>query len=117
MIKEGEKVCNSARICLVDGRKFLHGMKHQHMCYALFPRKNKEASSKVGLEFLGVLSEYGDVIFDNVPKEFLLIRKISYQIDLVPKASFPKKASHRMTPIENEELNRQVQELLRKGLT
>ena len=29
MIKEGEKVCTSARIYLVDGRKFLDGMKHQ----------------------------------------------------------------------------------------
>ena len=28
----------------------------------------------------------------------------------------PNKATHRMTPAENEELNRQVQELLRKGL-
>ena len=28
MIKEGEKVSSSARICLVDGRKFLDGMKH-----------------------------------------------------------------------------------------
>ena len=37
MIKEGEKVCSSARICLVDGRKFLDGMKHQRMCYALIP--------------------------------------------------------------------------------
>ena len=28
----------------------------------------------------------------------------------------PNKAAHRMTPVENEELNKQVQELLRKGL-
>ena len=45
MIKEGEKVCSSARICLVDGRNFLDGMKHQCMCYALIPRKDKEGSS------------------------------------------------------------------------
>ena len=67
LIKEGEKVCNSARLFLVDGRKFLDGMKHQHMCYALIPRKDKEDSSEVPLEVLGLLSEYGDVIFDNVP--------------------------------------------------
>ena len=47
MIKEGEKVCNSARICLVDGRNFLDGMKHQHMCYALIPRRDKESSSEI----------------------------------------------------------------------
>ena len=32
LIKEGEKICNSARVCLVDGRKFLDGMKHQQVC-------------------------------------------------------------------------------------
>ena len=47
LIKEGEKVCNSARVCHVDGRNFLDGMKHQHMCYALIPRKDKEGSSEV----------------------------------------------------------------------
>ena len=54
MIKEGEKVCNSARVCLVDGRTFLEGMKHQHMCYALIPRKDKEGSSEIPLEVLGL---------------------------------------------------------------
>ena len=68
MIKEGEKVCSSARICIVDGRKFLDGMKHQRMCYALIPRKDKEGSSEIPLEVLGLLSEYEDVIYDNVPE-------------------------------------------------
>ena len=44
LIKEGEKVCSSARVCLVNGRKFLDGIKHQHMCYALIPRKDKEGN-------------------------------------------------------------------------
>ena len=47
MIKEGEKVCSSAKICHVDGRKFLDGMKHQPMCYALIPRRDKEGSSEI----------------------------------------------------------------------
>ena len=37
-------------------------------------------------------------------------------MDLVPGASFPNKAVHRMTPTESEKLNRQVHELLQKGL-
>ena len=67
MIREGEKVCSSARICLVDGRKFLDGMKHQCMCYALIPRKDKEGSNEIPLEVSDLLIEFGDVIFDNVP--------------------------------------------------
>lgn len=65
LVKEGEKVCSSARICLVDGRKFLDGMKHQRMCYALIPKKDKVGSSEIPPKVLGLLSEYGDVIFDN----------------------------------------------------
>lgn len=44
------------------------------------------------------------------------MRKISHQIDLVLGASLPNKVAHKMSPIESEELNRQVQELLQKGL-
>ena len=37
-------------------------------------------------------------------------------MDLIPKPSFPNKAPYRLTPTKNEELNRQVQKLLQKGL-
>lgn len=116
LIKEDEKVCNGARVCLVDGRNFLDDMKHQHMCYALIPIKDKEGSIEVLVEVSGLLSEYGDIISNNVPKGLLLARQINHQIDLVPRASFPNKAAHKMTPTETEELNKQVQELLRKGM-
>ena len=108
LIKDGERVCNSARVCLVDGRKFLDGMKHRPMCYALIPRKDKEGSSEIPPKVSSLLSEYGDVISDNVLEGLLPIRQINHQIDLVPRASFPKKATHRMTPNETRVLNRQV---------
>ena len=106
MIKEGEKVCSSARICLVYGRKFLDGMKQQCMSYALIPRKDKEGSSEIPLEVSDLSSEFGDVISDDVPEGLPLVRQISHQIDLIPRASLPNKAAHRMTPTETEELNR-----------
>ena len=56
LIKEGEKVCNSPRVCLVNGRFFLDDMKHQHMCYALIPREDKEGSSEVPIEDSSLLS-------------------------------------------------------------
>ena len=116
LIKEGEKVCSSARVCLVDGRIFLDDMKHQQVCYDLILRKDKEGSSEIPLEVSGLLSEYGDVISDNVLEGLPPVRKITHQIDLIPRASFPNQAAHRMTRTETKELNRQVQELLRKGL-
>ena len=78
--------------------------------------RDKEGSSEIPPEVSGLLSEYGDVIFDNVPEELPPVRQISHQIDLIPRASLPNKAAHRMTPTKTEELNRQLQELLRKGL-
>ena len=78
MIKEGEKVYSSARICLVDGRNVLDGMKHQHMCYALIPRKDKEGGGEILLEVSDLLSEFGDIISDNVPEGLPPIRQISH---------------------------------------
>ena len=37
-------------------------------------------------------------------------------MNLILGANFPNKAVHRMTLVESEELNRQVNELLQKGL-
>ena len=86
------------------------------MCYALISKVSKENSEKVPEEVSRMLDEFQDIVSDNVPEGKPPIRKISHQIDLIPRASFPNKTAHRMTPAENEELNRQVQELLRKGL-
>ena len=44
------------------------------------------------------------------------IRIISHHIDLILGASFPNKAAYMLTPRENEEIRKQVQELLDKGL-
>ena len=44
------------------------------------------------------------------------VRSISHHIDLIPGASLPNKAAYRMTPTENEEIKKQVQELMNKGL-
>ena len=38
------------------------------------------------------------------------------QIDFIPGASLPNEASYKMTPKQNKEIERQVQELLDQGL-
>ena len=58
-------------------------MKHQRMCYVLIPRKDKEGSSEIPLEVSDLLSEFGDVISNNVLERLPLVRKISHQIDFV----------------------------------
>jgi hypothetical protein len=53
---------------------------------------------------------------DELPHSLPPIRSISHHIDLIPGASLPNKAVYRLTPQENEEVKRQVQDLMDKGL-
>ena len=43
------------------------------------------------------------------------LRGIEYQIDLIPDASLPNRATYRTNPEETKEIQRQVQELLDNG--
>ena len=67
-------------------------------------------------EIAKFLNEYKDIIVDDIPNGLPPIRSISHCMDLIPGDSFPNKAPYRLTPTENEKLNRQVHELLEKGL-
>jgi hypothetical protein len=63
-----------------------------------------------------LLEEFTDIVVDELPSSLPPMRSVSHHIDLIPGASFPNKAAYRLTPQKNEEVKRQVQELLDKGL-
>ena len=67
---------------------------------------------RVPEEIVELLNEYKDIISDDIPNGLPPVRSISHCMDLIHEASFPNKAPYRLTPTENEELNRQVHELL-----
>lgn len=106
-----EKVCGNARITFVDGRKFLDGMRHEHVCFSLISKACKEEVEDAPVEVVDLLNEFEDIVSDNVCDGLPPVRKISHQIDLILGASLPNKVAHRMTLAESEELNRQVHEL------
>ncbi|XP_059075243.1 uncharacterized protein LOC131875202 [Cryptomeria japonica] len=91
-----ENVCSNGRICFVDGRIFLEGMKHEPVCFALILRVDKEHSEEVLVEVSSLLNEFQDIVSDNVPKGLPPVRKISHRIDLILGASLPNKATHKM---------------------
>ena len=107
-----EKVCSATKICFVDGKEFLKGMKHEHLCFSIIPKDSKEEVEEVPEEILDMLGEFSDIVSNIVPDGLHPMRKINRQMDLVLGANFPNKAMHRMTPTKSEELNRQVHELL-----
>jgi hypothetical protein len=63
-----------------------------------------------------MLGEFADIIVDELPHSLPLIRSVSHHIDLILGFIFPNKAAYMLTPQENEEVKRQVQDLMDKGL-
>ena len=70
-----------------------------------------DSDDRVLEEIKGLLNGYKDIIVDDILDGLPLVKSISHCMDLIPRASFPNKAPYRLTPTENEELNRQVHEL------
>lgn len=63
-----------------------------------------------------MFSDYNDIIVDDLPHDLPPIRSISHHIDLIPRETLPNKVAYRMTPTNNEEITKKVQELLDKVL-
>jgi hypothetical protein len=62
------------------------------------------------------LEEFFDIVVDELPHSLPSIRSISHHINIIPGSSLPNKVAYRLTPQENEEVKRQVQDLMDKGL-
>jgi hypothetical protein len=62
-----------------------------------------------------VLQDFEDVFPDEVPPGLPPMIGIEHQIDLVPGASLPNRAAYRTNPKETKEIQRQVEELIKKG--
>ena len=62
------------------------------------------------------MNEYKEILVEHIPNGLLLVRSISHCMDLIPREILPNKASSRLTLSENEELNKQVQEMVQRGL-
>ena len=138
-----EVSCTAIKFCMVDEKKFEKEVKKNQVCFAIVPRGpsvgsndqatkagndqvTTEASNDRVIVEIGrswvlakieiVLNEYKDIVVEDILHGLPPIRSISHCMDLIPRASLPNKASYRLTPTENEELNRPVQEFLQKGL-
>ena len=66
-------------------------------------------------EFLTMLEEFQDIMPDEVPSRLPPMREVQHAIDLTPGSTLPNLPHYRMSPTENEELSRQIQQLLDKG--
>lgn len=84
-------------------------MSKEEVSYAIVCKltSNIETNlSNLPVEIQDMLSEFGDIIVDNLPNELPPIRKISHHMDFIPGMSLPNKAAYKMTPQENEEIRK-----------
>ena len=56
-----EKVCSATRVCVVDGRKLLDTMRHEHIHFSIIPKKGKEEVEEVPAEVVELLKEFPDL--------------------------------------------------------
>ncbi|GJZ73154.1 putative CCCH-type zinc finger family protein, partial [Tanacetum coccineum] len=100
---------------LLSISKFMGNVDESGMIFALVVRKAETPFSAYDL-VKSLLEKFADVMPTELPSGLPLMRDIQHQIDLVPGSSLPNKPVHRINPREHEELQRQVEEAIEKGL-
>jgi hypothetical protein len=111
----------SSTILLMSGKEIFTEMEKKEDTQFFVVRKPRIVLTRTRVDDLPeeiqeLLGEFADIIVDELPRSFPPMRSMSHHIDLIPGASLPNKVAYTLTPQENEEVKRQVQELLDKGL-
>jgi hypothetical protein len=123
LLIEEKKVKEETRntILLMSGKELLDEVKKdEEMRFAMVgkPRVILTSTSIDDLleEIQEMMDNFADIVVDDLPCLFPPIRSIRHHIDLIPGVSFPNKEVYRLMPQENEEVKKQVQDLMDKGL-
>lgn len=69
----------------------------------------------VPVELQEVLSEFTDLMPEDLPPCLPPMRDIQHQIDFMSGSVLPNRLAYRLNPKESKELQRQVTELLERG--
>jgi len=118
---DADKGAPGNSVMLMSGKELLQEIgKREEMHFVVIGRPKVILTSTnlddLPKEIKTLLNDFADITMDELPNALPPIRSISHHIDLIPRASFPNKATYRLTPQENVEVGRQVQELMDKGL-
>ncbi|PON83156.1 Zinc finger, CCHC-type [Trema orientale] len=100
----------------ITGSNFLAQIKEPNFLVALVVKGQSDTTTEIPPKAQEVLADFTDLSPDELPDMLPPMRNIQHHIDLVPGASLPNLPHYRMSPTEYEELQREVNELLEKGL-
>jgi hypothetical protein len=67
-------------------------------------------------EIQEMMENFVDIVVDDLPCQLSPIISIIHHIDLIPGVSLPNKVAYKLTLQENEEVKKQVQDFMDKGL-
>lgn len=120
-LQEGSTVeQQETKVVMLTGKKYLQQLQEEELSYAVMCKPKvvitKTIFSNLPEEIQETLAKFGDIVVDDLPNEFPPKRYFSHQIDFIPGDSLPNKESYRLTPQENEEVKKKVQELMHKRL-
>eukprot|EP00253_Pinus_taeda_P002101 PITA_02101 len=120
-IKEEQTAETSeTRVLLMGGKQFLKQIEDSEVSYDVVRREKTmllhTEVSNLPTKIQQMLQEFSDIVVDDLSDKLPPKRSISHHIDFIPGASLPNKATYQMSPKDNEEIRKQVQELLDKWL-
>lgn len=118
---EARKEVPGNSVMLMRGKELMQEVKKDEQMHFYVIGRIKAILTSTNLDDLSeeiktLLNDFVDIIVDEFPNALPPMRSISHHIDLIPRAGFPNKAAYRITPQENMEVGRQVQQLMDKGL-
>jgi hypothetical protein len=111
----------SNTVLIMSGKELIKEVKKKEDTQFIVVRKPRIVLTSTRVDDLPeeiqkLLEEFVDIVVDELPCSLPPIKSTSHHIDLILGASLPNKEAYRLTPQENEEVKRQVQDLMDKGL-
>lgn len=111
LIKEDKPVFSSVKESI-----FHTEAKKEGFVIALMVKGQSEAAASIPPLAQQVMDDFPDFTPDELPDELAPMRNMQHHIDLMPGTSLPNFPHYHMSPAEDSELQRQVNELLGKAL-
>ncbi|XP_060190610.1 uncharacterized protein LOC132619861 [Lycium barbarum] len=117
---EGTSQDSSKKCLLAKPSNCLKGVDERHFMVCLVNKdlllNANQATSTLPSSMYSLLQEYEALFPEEIPDGLPPLRGIEHQINFVPGSQIPNKPTYRSNREETKELQRQVDELLKKGL-